>query len=247
MPLNGLTANQASVAGLTLLECLAAIVVVGMIGAAITPVLVLSVATRVQSQKAEQALAVAQGEIDRVRVILEQGGDRADALRDLDPAATSPPPANPLPTAAGSTITEVPAPTAPAVPILPADVSADFDQPTQTIAVFVDPTDDPTDPDDADFAVQRFRVEAPDVERGFYIGVRVYDYQAIVDGDNLGINEGSLGLTSSQGERVRAPMAALYSTAFVTAEGTAFCNYIDFDDAAGGTTTADDDKPLGCE
>lgn len=59
-------------AGLTLVECIMAIVVVGLVGAAIAPMMVASVATRVQSQKAEQALELAQGEIDRVRIQFEQ-------------------------------------------------------------------------------------------------------------------------------------------------------------------------------
>ena len=59
-------------AGLTLIECVMAIVVVGLMGAAIAPMMVASVATRVQSQKAEQALELAQGEIDRVRIQFEQ-------------------------------------------------------------------------------------------------------------------------------------------------------------------------------
>ncbi|MEM9817765.1 MAG: prepilin-type N-terminal cleavage/methylation domain-containing protein, partial [Cyanobacteria bacterium P01_D01_bin.6] len=58
--------------GLTLIECVMAIVVVGLMGAAIAPMMVASVATRVQSQKAEQALELAQGEIDRVRIQFEQ-------------------------------------------------------------------------------------------------------------------------------------------------------------------------------
>ncbi|NEQ42830.1 MAG: type II secretion system protein [Leptolyngbya sp. SIOISBB] len=59
-------------AGLTLVECVMAIVVVGLMGTAIAPMMVASVATRVQSQKAEQALELAQGEIDRVRIQFEQ-------------------------------------------------------------------------------------------------------------------------------------------------------------------------------
>ncbi|MGD1862431.1 MAG: hypothetical protein ACFB0E_20985 [Leptolyngbyaceae cyanobacterium] len=58
--------------GLTLVECVMAIVVVGLTGAAIAPMMVVSVATRVQSQRAEQALELAQSEIDRVRIQFEQ-------------------------------------------------------------------------------------------------------------------------------------------------------------------------------
>ena len=66
-----LSATRTS-AGLTLIECLVAIVMVGLIGSAIAPALLISVATRVQSQKAEQALELAQSEIDKVRQIMER-------------------------------------------------------------------------------------------------------------------------------------------------------------------------------
>ncbi|MEM9504465.1 MAG: type II secretion system protein, partial [Cyanobacteria bacterium P01_E01_bin.43] len=59
--------------GLTLIECIMAIVVIGLTGAAVAPMMLVSVATRVQSQKTEQALELAQSEIDSVRVLFEQG------------------------------------------------------------------------------------------------------------------------------------------------------------------------------
>lgn len=59
--------------GLTLIECLVALVVIALTVGSVTPALVISVATRVQSQKAEQAIEVAQAEIDAVRITLERG------------------------------------------------------------------------------------------------------------------------------------------------------------------------------
>ena len=60
--------------GLTLIECLVAIALIGISTAVIAPVMVFSVATRVQSQKAEQAIQVAQGEVEKIRLLAERGG-----------------------------------------------------------------------------------------------------------------------------------------------------------------------------
>ena len=46
---------------------------VALVASTIAPALVLSVATRVQSQKSEQALQLAQSEIDQVRLQVEPG------------------------------------------------------------------------------------------------------------------------------------------------------------------------------
>lgn len=70
--------------GLTLIECIMAILVIGVTGAAIAPMMLVSVATRVQSQKAEQAVELAQSEIDRVRVQFEQR-----QLIDIPPVITA--------------------------------------------------------------------------------------------------------------------------------------------------------------
>lgn len=216
--------------GLTLLECLAAIVVVGMIGTAIAPVLVLSVATRIQSQKSEQALNLAQGEIDRIRVLVEQGeGPDYTAAIDSLPEDT-----------AAADITAVAAPTAGAGPITPANI-ADFDAPNKTLAVDID------DDGEFDFAVQRFRTEKDGDnsanDEGFFVGVRVYDYNALTSGNTLSSEQGSLALTSSQGDRLEAPLATLYTSVFRTAEGAALCNYMDFTPNTSGSSK---DKPLGC-
>ncbi|MDB9527760.1 prepilin-type N-terminal cleavage/methylation domain-containing protein [Oscillatoria sp. CS-180] len=63
--------DSSSESGLTLVECIIALVVIGVTGAAIAPMMLVSVATRVQSQKTEQAIELAQSEVDRVRVQFE--------------------------------------------------------------------------------------------------------------------------------------------------------------------------------
>lgn len=75
--------------GLTLIESLAAIVIFGTAVVAISPPIVLSMAARVRAHRAEQALNLAQGEIDRVRLLVEQGhkssGKTLDEFRTLLP------------------------------------------------------------------------------------------------------------------------------------------------------------------
>jgi prepilin-type N-terminal cleavage/methylation domain-containing protein len=66
--------------GLTLLECLVAIIIVAVIISAITPPIFLVVATRVQNRKADQAQQLAQAEVDRVRRLVERGNYTRDKL-----------------------------------------------------------------------------------------------------------------------------------------------------------------------
>jgi type II secretory pathway pseudopilin PulG len=58
--------------GLTLIEGLLAIVIIAITVVSITPPVFWAVASRVQTQRAEQALKIAQGEIDRVRTLVER-------------------------------------------------------------------------------------------------------------------------------------------------------------------------------
>jgi prepilin-type N-terminal cleavage/methylation domain-containing protein len=60
--------------GFTLIESLVAIVVIAITLVAITPPIFWATGTRVQNRRSEQALSLAQGEIDRVRAEMERGG-----------------------------------------------------------------------------------------------------------------------------------------------------------------------------
>jgi type II secretory pathway pseudopilin PulG len=62
-----------SESGLTLIECLVAIIIVALTILAITPPILLATGTRVQSRRAEQSNQIAQAEIDRVRSLMERG------------------------------------------------------------------------------------------------------------------------------------------------------------------------------
>jgi len=67
------TVDSANQQGLTLIECLVAIVVIAITVATITPPIFLATATRVQARRGEQANQIAQGEVDRVRQLIERG------------------------------------------------------------------------------------------------------------------------------------------------------------------------------
>lgn len=74
-----------SAPGLTLIEGLVAIVVIAITVSAITPPIFVATATRIQTRRSEQAREIAQGEIDRVRNLMERGGATINEM----PIATS--------------------------------------------------------------------------------------------------------------------------------------------------------------
>jgi len=211
-------------AGLTLIECLAAIIVVGFIGAAIAPVLVISVATRIQSQKAEQALALAQSEVDFVRTLLER-----DEITEADlPAAVTGLANNAVATADG--------------PNQP-DPSGDRYPATFTNARLVDIDGD----GENDFGVQVYRTETAGTGEilAFTMGVRVYDIAAInAATGNLDTRQASIGLASSQGDRSEQPLATLYTTVASGEDRQALCNFVDYLGFEDGSNLYD--KPTGC-
>jgi type II secretory pathway pseudopilin PulG len=193
---------------------------VALVGAIIAPAMVVSVATRVQSQKAEQALELAQSEIDNIRVLIERGeiADEAelDALAPSTTTVTESTVANALgPDSLASTPT------------------------VYTEAVSVDIDGDGTD----DYAVQRYRTVGKVVNGrpvAFAIGVRVYDHNAVANASaNLPSTPASLTMVSGEGERAEKPLATLYTTIASSEESQSFCNYIDFIESGAST-------PLGC-
>ncbi len=71
-----------TIAGLTLLEALVAMIIISVIISVITPPVFISVATRVYQRKTEQALNIAQQEVDAVRRTVSSG-DYDDATGSL--------------------------------------------------------------------------------------------------------------------------------------------------------------------
>lgn len=80
------TKSPSSDQGLTLIEGLVAILIISAVTTAITPMMFLSVATRVQNRRAEQAVQLAHGQIDQVRVLIDQGLNSEEVIeRQLPP------------------------------------------------------------------------------------------------------------------------------------------------------------------
>lgn len=219
--------------GLTLIECLVAIVMVALIASAITPALIISVATRVQSQKAEQALRIAQSEVDRVRSLAEQiDGQNQSRLREVNTANT----ATFIPSAPAA-ITEAnianqpgPARGAPVARNALSTVNQTFPQALNG----------------NDFAVQVYRTRGltrNGVPVAFALGVRVYDVVAVNSpgAGNLSAVPLSLAVRGDAGRRSERPLAVLYTNIAIAEDGNSLCNLIRYTDAGGTAST-----PLGC-
>ena len=203
--------NGKSEQGLTLIECLVAIVVVSITLIAITPPIFFITATRVQSRKAEQALQVAQAEVDRVRAIVERGVYTA----------------NDLPAVVGS-INNVPAPTSIASGILrSANSSSSCNTYTGALVAAtsllpVNTDIDPANPAacQSQYLVQTFRtagtngVAVPTASSGFRLGVRVYADIPLLRQSlgSLQTGQASLRFVSGVGNQNLRPLAILYST-----------------------------------
>lgn len=191
--------------GLTLIECLVAIIIVGLVSSAIAPALVISVATRVQSQKAEQALELAQSEIDRVRLLVE----RSEANTGNLPPSTAITGANP-----DSRVAEVAGPTYGAPVAAPTTAF-------QTRAATLNGNQ---------FAVQVYRTPGRfvgDVPVTFGMGVRVYDYDAVLTGSgNLSKDPAALRMVNGVGQRGQRPLVALYTNISAGEGRDSLCQYI---------------------
>ncbi|WP_346290742.1 prepilin-type N-terminal cleavage/methylation domain-containing protein [Sphaerothrix gracilis] len=200
--------------GLTLIECLVAIIIIGLTVGAVTPALVISVASRVQSQKANQALEIAQGEIDQVRTLIERGDYTLTELNASVPFVSV------TGTITYSTAAQVPVPTNNPVP------TADYDTYTETKQIDYDGDGE------NDYAAQVFRVaNNADASTAFTMGVRVYDYDAALDANNLGSDStdtARLGVTGSRGERDRLPLASLYTSIVRGEDSNSLCDYIEY-------------------
>lgn len=176
--------------GLTILECLIAVVVVSVVTASMTPPILVAVATRLQNQRAEQAFQLAQAEIDKVRLMLERG-DYSTA--DLPPVSAT-------------SVRETSAPegyvTAP-TPI------------TVTKGLAVDVNQDKTN----DFVVQVFRNDGVTINEAdkrpinFEMGVRVYSYRAFEGSSKptLQIDPAPLTFTNGEGYQRTRPLSVIYT------------------------------------
>ncbi|NJK27451.1 MAG: type II secretion system protein [Coleofasciculaceae cyanobacterium SM2_3_26] len=204
-------------AGFTLLESLVAIVAITFVTVSITPPIFISVATRFQSQKAEQASYLAQGQVDKVRVIVERGGKFKEE------------PEKYLPAQAGVSATQIvnaPAPSSAANYLDSSNNNCnpkyDGEQIPATQALPVDINGDC----EIDFYVQVFRSQNVTSGPGqntetlgsvtypasFVMGVRVYGVAAKAGFGSLSTKPSDLLFTSGEGSMRTRPLAVLYTT-----------------------------------
>jgi type II secretory pathway pseudopilin PulG len=193
--------------GLTLMESLVAILMISAVMVAITPPIFLAVATRVQNRRAEQAVQLAHGQIDQVRVLMEQGVANEKQL----------------PKKVEGNIANVPA-----LQNIHDDLqSTNFNcstydknynpqNPTQLDGTTGLPTDINGDCN-PDFLVQIFRTNDRtlpdnDIPIVFLMGVRVYSIVAKDNIGNLKTSRASLQLTMGNGQQNQYPLSVMYTT-----------------------------------
>ena len=206
--------------GLTLIECLVAIAVIGVTSAMIAPVMVFSMATRIQSQRAEQALHVAQGEVENVRLMLERGGNFSSALR-----------AYPITSAASVAGTAA-----------PLSFSTTLNSTTTNVAKTLNIDSDVED----EFAVQVFRSAGSTptgsfVPVAFELGVRVYDIRAIQENSgSLQTDPVALSFTAGEGDRGVRPLAVIYTDFLKGDQEDALCEYWKYIDSTASVAGIND-------
>lgn len=181
--------SKGSQQGLSMLECLVAIVVVTAVISAITPPIMLSVATRVQSRRAEQARQLAQAKMDEVRRLVETGNYNSNDLNRIAPAFV------------GGTGRIC-------------NVSVPFDRARQAVDIDRGADSNPNNQNRPDFWVQAFRNEGiidPNTNRpvAFDLGVRVYRFY---EGQTPNqIKRASIGFTTADGSQRNRPLVTLYT------------------------------------
>lgn len=222
--------EQGAEQGLTLIEGLLAIVIITITIIGITPPIFWATATRVQNQRAEQALSLAQGEIDRVRSLMERRSIGDTDLNNLPPVA-------PVSEAEIRDRTRVPAPNA----AKSARIQSNRDCGTGVNDDGTAPTSinqytqvDVNGDCEADFLVQTFRSPGLN-ERGlpflpgntegrslsaFVMGVRVYSSLAkpALDEGRGEVEPAQLKGTTGAGFQLKRPLAVVYSTVVRSAD-----------------------------
>lgn len=222
--------------GLTLLECLIAVSVMGLTIGLVLPPLFIATASRVQTRRAEQALQIAQGEVDRIRTLVALDRHISSSL--------------PQAAAAGVKAEDVAVATKASAKVRTSKASCSNADPGTTqpqidTAILVD-IDADCQPD---FFMQVFRTSVPlstsessklaadQRPSQFDLGVRVYSILAgrtsatnalVGTGGSLtGLEKkpASLGLTSGQGNQLKRPLAALYTSISWSDRDGTLCSY----------------------
>lgn len=211
--LSQLAAKKQSEQGLTLIEVLVAILVITIAIAVATPPIMIAVAVRVQNRRAEQALQIAQQEIERVRVLIARGNNPTNEGYPPDSGVNDP--AELVNVAPPTSSYDCPNPPTPCLPSSPSEALVKGEEKNK-------------------FLVQTFR-DVGEPPRGevvaFRMGVRVYSIAAKEELDNSGalanpVREANLQFTTGQGEQRRYPLAVLYVDLVRSDAQGSLCRYL---------------------
>ncbi|PSB17982.1 type II secretion system protein [Phormidesmis priestleyi ULC007] len=210
--------RQRSDQGLTLIEGLVAIVVVSITLVSITPPIFWATGTRVQNRRAEQALQLAQGEIDRVRTLVDQGQATIKLLPPVGADNIRVANSVPAPTSAKSGL----------VTVNPSCKTNPDNGESPALGEYIQINTDPNpeNPNDCkpNFLMQTFRSTGLDgdgnpvtgsaIPEGFVMGVRVYSIVAEPNliGSKAETTQASLKGTNGLGNQLTRPLAVQYST-----------------------------------
>jgi prepilin-type N-terminal cleavage/methylation domain-containing protein len=216
-------AEPGSDQGLTLLECLVAIFITGLMVSLITPPIFIAVASRAQTRRAEQALQVAQGEVDRIRVMVARSQHEISKLpKTVSGNLRSAAPPNSLTSGIRSVQT-----CNPRYDNSPLNVN-------QAVQIDVDGDCKP------DLFMQVFRTpgslsagqvltsnSTPGSEKpsDFELGIRVYSILAKSELGKLKTEPVSLGLTNGEGGQRFQPLAVLYTPFSWSDQSETLCDY----------------------
>lgn len=192
--------QRSSELGLTLMENLVAIVMITIFISLLTPPILLAVATRIQNRRAEQAMLIAQQEIDRVRRIVETGSyvDSCSTVASytVNSIDCLPP--------ADSSITALSSIANAAAPNSICSFTC-TSAPNSRRAVLTS---------SGEFFVQSFREPGQALNGqvvAFRVGVRVYHRVAEGNLGSLNTDPASIQLTQGLGEQTYSPLAVLFT------------------------------------
>jgi prepilin-type N-terminal cleavage/methylation domain-containing protein len=217
--------------GFTLVESLVAVIIVSLTVVSVLPPIFWATATRVQNRRAEQAVQIAQSEIERIRTLVERGSYK---LEDLPPA--------------DGLLTDIRADGAVGAPASDSGIKRsstnascgpdNAKQPTQ-VTQYIRVDTDPNNGCKPEFMVQVFRSAGilpegaaasgtPTAPLAFTMGVRVYAAPALdtIDrGGTLKTKAARLRGSSGIGQQSTNPMAVLYSTVVQSRNGVSLGSY----------------------
>lgn len=200
--------------GFSILECLIGIVIIAIVVTAFTPPIFLTVASRIQNRRAEQALQLAQGEIDKVRRTVERG-IYDDTTNFLPPQGGAP----------NNNVQAEPAPNSAFT--LQSNSTQQFPS-SSGQALEVDVNGDGR----SDFLVQTYRTagvrDGNNRLMAFGMGVRVYANTARQNFGNLETRAAALSMTTGLGQQQRRPLAVMYTNVVRSDTGISLQCYQEF-------------------